>query len=285
MESEFGSSDPGILLLEHAEMTDFVQIEETDVPGTFRLPVTTALCVGAPSKRFMFGGVGLAAGISAIERFSNQQLIWATAHYYSFVRELQELSLEVQIAATSKHMVHASVTVHAGSDVAFRCMGTLGQQPSIDSRRWLSAPDVPSPEACPEGHHWRGDHGGLHGRLEIRVAKGRYGRDRIGMAEPDGRLVLWVRTKEALDVSAQLLAVVADLLPNAVGNALGQNAGGSSLDNTLRVVRLQPTTWILAEIFIHAIERGIAHGEVRLFTESRELLAIANQSLVVRVRE
>lgn len=266
-------------------MADFVQVEETGTPGMFRLPITAALCVGPPQKRFMFGGVGLAAGISAMERFCKHQIIWATAHYYSFIRELQELSLEVQIAATSAHMVHASVTAQADGKLVFRGTGALGRQPSVNSHRWLSARDVPPPEVCPVGHHWRGDNGGLHGRLEIRVAKGRYGRDRIGAPEPDGRLVLWVRAKEMPNVNAQLLAIAADLLPNGVGNALGLNAGGSSIDNTLRVVRIRPTTWILAEIFIQTVEQGIAHGEVRLFTESGELLAIASQSLVVRIRE
>ena len=275
----------GFSAFSHIEMPHFVQVEETETPGTFRLPIMAALCVGPPQKRFMLGGVGLAATISAMERFCRRPLIWATAHYYSFVREFQEVRLDVQIASTSTHIIHASATGYVSDSPVFRVSGALGQQESGISRRWLNTPDVAPPEACIEGQHWRGDNSGLHGRLEIRVAKGRYGRDRIGAPEPDGRLILWVRSKDAHEINAQLLAVIADLLPNGVGNALGLNAGGSSLDNTFRVVSLRPTNWILTDILVHAIEHGIAHGEIHLFSENGDLLAIANQSLVVRIRE
>ena len=124
----------------------------------------------------------------------------------------------------------------------------------------------------------------IHGRFEVRVAKGRYGRDRVGAPEADGRLSLWIRPKRAVEVDPALLAVIADQLPNAVGNALGMNAGGTSLDNSLRILRLVPTSWILADIQVDGVESGVAHGAMRLFAETGELMAVASQSLVLRVR-
>ncbi len=66
---------------------------------------------------------------------------------------------------------------------------------------------------------------------------------------------------------------------------IGLNAGGSSLDNTIRLIRLTQTKWILAEISIQALDSGLGHGDVRMFAEDGRLLALASQSLILRTRE
>ena len=58
--------------------------------------------------------------------------------------------------------------------------------------------------------------------------------------------------------------------------------GGNSLDNTLRIVDLVPTDWVLMDIRIHAVERGFGHGLVHMFAEDGTLLATASQSCIVR---
>jgi acyl-CoA thioesterase len=67
-----------------------------------------------------------------------------------------------------------------------------------------------------------------------------------------------------------------------VSQALGIRGGGNSLDNTLRVVRLVPTEWVLLDIRIHAIDRGFAHGLVHMYAEDGTLMATASQSCIVR---
>jgi acyl-CoA thioesterase len=85
---------------------------------------------------------------------------------------------------------------------------------------------------------------------------------------------------EAVDATA--LAVLGDFVPMAVGQALGVRGGGNSLDNTLRVVQLVPTKWVLLDIRIHGVERGFGHGLVHMFAENGTLLATASQSCIVR---
>src|SRR5690606_15712605 len=104
-------------------------------------------------------------------------------------------------------------------------------RPSELSRQWLEMPDAPKPGDCEPAEHWRGGGEGLHSRIEVRVAKGRYGADRNGQPEPDGRSLLWIRPREGFAVDAPMLAIMADFVPSGVGNALGKNAGGNSLDN------------------------------------------------------
>jgi acyl-CoA thioesterase len=83
-------------------------------------------------------------------------------------------------------------------------------------------------------------------------------------------------------MSAATLAILGDYVPFGVGQALGKHAGGTSLDNTLRVARLVPTEWVLLDIQVHTIQEGFGHGLVHLWAEDGTLLAIASQSCIVR---
>ena len=82
-----------------------------------------------------------------------------------------------------------------------------------------------------------------------------------------------VADPEVLDgVDGAALAVLGDFVPMGVGQALGVRGGGNSLDNTLRIVDLVPTDWVLMDIRIHAVERGFGHGLVHMFAEDGTLL-------------
>ena len=76
-----------------------------------------------------------------------------------------------------------------------------------------------------------------------------------------GRRLMWARIPEVIEgIDATTLAILGDFVPMGVGMALGIQGGGNSLDNTLRVVRLVPTEWVLLDIRIHGVERGFGHG-------------------------
>jgi len=81
---------------------------------------------------------------------------------------------------------------------------------------------------------------------------------------------------------AATLAILGDYVPFGIGQALGEQAGGNSLDNTLRVARLVPTEWVLLDIRIDAITNGFGHGVVHLWAQDGTLLASASQSTIVR---
>ena len=82
-----------------------------------------------------------------------------------------------------------------------------------------------------------------------------------------------------------MLAIMADHVPSGVGAALGRDAGGNSLDNTIRYRQIVPTRWVLCDIRIQAVHGGFAHGDMRLFAETGELMATASQSMILRVRD
>jgi len=83
-------------------------------------------------------------------------------------------------------------------------------------------------------------------------------------------------------MSAAALAIIGDFVPFGVSQALGKRAGGNSLDNTMRVAHRVPTTWVLADVRVHAVADGFGHGLVHLWAEDGTLLGTASQSMIVR---
>jgi acyl-CoA thioesterase len=234
---------------------------------------------------YMFGGIGLASAIAAMERTTGRPLIWATAQYLSYAQPPSVVDLDVRVPVSGKHNTQARVISHVGDKEILTVNAALGARPSELSQQWLTMPQAPPPQDCKPAQHWRQTGYGLHSRMDVRVAKGRYGFDRAGAPEPDGRLLIWVKPKERFAIDAAMLAIIADHVPAGIGNALGQNAGGNSLDNTLRIRRIVPTEWVLADIRILGVHGGFGHGAMYLFAQDGELMATASQSLIVRVRE
>nr|MEA2797493.1 acyl-CoA thioesterase [Phenylobacterium sp.] len=263
----------------------FFDLRATHNAHRWFMPLTPDVCVGRPGDMFMFGGVGLASAIAAMERTTGRPLVWATAQYLSYARPPSVVDLDVWTPAVGKHITQARVVGHVGDKEIFTVNAALGERPSEISEQWLAMPDAPRPEECEPGEHWRGAHTGLHSRMEIRVVKGHYGNDRTGNPERDGRSLLWIRPRGRFAIDASMLAIMADHVPSGIGNALGKNAGGNSLDNTLRIRRIVPTEWVLCDIRILGVHGGFGHGAMYLFAQNGELMATASQSLIVRVRE
>jgi hypothetical protein len=117
--------------------------------------------------------------------------------------------------------------------------------------------------------------------METRMAKYRLAEEYDGV-RGDGRSALWVRNPWGDDAQAAALAILGDYVPSGLGQAIGRLHESNSLDNTLRVVRVHPTEWILADIRIQAVRDGFGHGLVHLWAEDGTLLATASQSAIIR---
>jgi acyl-CoA thioesterase len=263
----------------------FLDLRATHNPHRWFLPLTDKVCVGPPGAKFMFGGVGLGASIAALERTCGRPVIWATAQYLSFARPPSVVDLDVWTPVQGRHNTQARVIGHVDDKEILTVNAALGSRTSEISRQWLNAPSVPGPKDCPIATHWRGEGDDLHSHLEMRIAHGRWGWSEAAEPSADGRLVIWLRPKADLPIDAPMLAIMADHVPSGIGNALGLSGGGNSLDNTIRFVRMIPTEWVLCEVRISGIHGGFAHGSMYLFAETGELIAVASQSMIVRVRE
>ncbi len=258
---------------------EFLGLEQGENPLRFRLPVDQGLCTWGG---FLFGGAALGAAITAMEWATGSPIVWATAQYLNFARPGSVMDLEVTIPSSGHRISQARAVGRIGTREIVTVLGAVGSRPLDEQGTWASFPaDVPDPAQCRIREHRSHDYRGesVMSRFEQRLAKGR-NPDEFDGHRGDGSSALWVRIPT--EVSAAALAILGDYVPFGVGQALGIGAGGTSLDNTLRVVDLVGTEWVLVHVHIHAIENGFAHGRVHLWSEDRTLLAIASQSTIVR---
>lgn len=261
-------------------------LKPTHNPHRWYLPVTQDISVGLPERRFMFGGVGLAAAIQAMQNTCGRPVIWATAHYLSFARPGSIVDLDVWVPVHGKQTSQANVLEHIEDDKIITVHAALGERDSVYDDQWVDMPDVPSPGDCPAVRGWREGEDSLQRRFDVRLAYGRYpdGTRPEGRSD-DGRLRFWMRSNEGLVADAMLLAVMADYVSVGIGHSLGGFFGGNSLDNTIRYGRIEPVEWTLCDLRIEAVHQGIVHGAMHLFSERGTLMASASQSLILRSHE
>ena len=279
-----GAIGAALLLTDNGITKPFFDLHPTHNPHRWYLPLNEGLCVGPPGRSFMFGGVGLAAAIGAMEGTCKRPVVWATAQYLSYARPPSIVDLDVRVPADGRHTSQARVTAHVGDLEILTVNAALGERPDSGVHQWAKAPEVPGPEDCEESERWRADNIDLHSQIEVRVALGRHTTASSAPSE-DGRMALWIRPRGDHPVDSRMLAIMADHVPSGVGVALGRNAGGNSLDNTIRFLRIVPTEWVLCDVAIVGAAGGFAHGSMRLFAEDGALMATASQSMIVRMRD
>lgn len=257
----------------------FLGLQPTHNPYRWTLPVTQSLCTWAGN---LFGGAGLGAAIEAMEATSGRPVIWATAQYLSFAKVDSVLDLDVTIAVSGKATTQARVVVRRGHEEILTVNGALGSRDIADSGSFAVRPDVPDPLDCPLRRHRFGTQNSINELISSRLAVGREMEELDGIASVDGRSALWAQLPDVATTTAAGLAVLGDFVPFGIGQALGARAGGNSLDNTLRVMQLVPTEWVLLDIRIHGVHHGFGHGLVHLWAEDGTLMATASQSTTVR---
>lgn len=258
--------------------TPFYAPNPTHNPLRWVLPVERPICVGPPDRKFLFGGVGLAASVSAMERSTGRPVVWATAQYLSYANPGSMLDIDVRTPIAGNNVTQARVVGHVGEREIFTVNAALGLRNELHPVQFATIPAVPGPRDCDVEPHWSPDEEGLHQRFEHRPVAREPG-------QPEGISRMWIRPNAAMEMSSGLLAVIADYVPGGIRVALDLPAGANSLDNTLRVVRIRPTEWVLCDTQIFAIAAGFVHGRMHIFAEDGTLLATASQSGIVRVFE
>lgn len=258
----------------------FLGLEPSHNPFRWTLPVAPQLCTWGG---FLFGGAGLGAAIAAIEGTSGRSAVWATGQYLSYAKPGEVMDIDVTLAVEGHQITQARAVGHVGNREILTVNAALGERDGLPTGQFETMPAVGRPEDHRRRRHLRERTGiSIDGALEQRIVKGRDPDERGG--EPgDGQTIAWARIPSLIEgVDASALAVLGDFVPMGVGEALGITGGGNSLDNTLRVLRLVPTDWVLLDIRVHGVERGFGHGLVHMFAEDGTLMATASQSCIVR---
>jgi len=257
----------------------FLGLTQSHNPYRWVLPVEKRVCVGGG---FLFGGCGLGAAISALEGTSGRSVVWATSQYLSFAKPGEVLDIDVTIAVEGHQITQARAVGHVGNREILTVNAALGDRPDIPSGQFQAMPDVPPPARSAKREHRFGGEGWISDQLDERLVKLRPLDERDG-TPGDGHSMLWARIPEVITgIDAATLGILGDFVPMGVGDALGITGGGNSLDNTLRVLRLVETEWVLLDVRIQGVQRGFGHGLVHMFAEDGTLMATASQSCIVR---
>ncbi|MGD9704753.1 MAG: acyl-CoA thioesterase [Acidimicrobiia bacterium] len=231
---------------------------------------------------FLFGGCGLGAAIAALEATSERACVWATAQYLSYASPGEVMDIDITLAVEGHQVTQARAVCHVGDREILTVNAALGHREFEHAGQWEQMPDVPRPSECDVRVHRMPIDGTINERLDERAVKMRTFAELDG-TRGDGQAMFWARIPDVIEgVDAAALAILGDFVPMGVGQSLGIPGGGNSLDNTLRVVHLVPTEWVLLDIRVHAVERGFGHGLVHMYAEDGTLLATASQSCIVR---
>tara|TARA_R110002073_G_scaffold4917_9_gene31056 strand:+ start:7558 stop:8361 length:804 start_codon:yes stop_codon:yes gene_type:complete len=262
--------------------SEFLDLHHPIDTNRWRLPIIERTTGGRGS---LFGGVGLAAGVIALEQATSKPIIWATGQYLGITQQPAALDLEVTLPAVGRNVSQGRVVGHL-SDVTpekeiITVLGACGQRPETASGIWLKRPDVPDAEDCRtmQRHH---EGASIHDHMEVRIARGMFGFSGDGEASGDGGNALWIRMPNVLH-DRGALAMIADYMPSALGNALGQMAHCTSIDNTIRYASGADSNWVLCENHMDYVGEGFGYGSVNMWNEQGQLLATASQTVIVRV--
>lgn len=264
---------------------DLLDLRSTDDPTRFRLVARPGLCT---PFGFLYGGSGIAASIEAAERACGRPLQWITTQFIGTPVPGETIDLQVLLPAhgraTTQAQIVGSVTSPAGETrPVFTSLSAHTDRPSGDVADFVPMPDVPAPEDCPAMAEPFAEAvaGTFFDHLERRVAVGKFAADAVDDPQT-GPMALWCRIPGYRIGSAATQAFVADIIPLAVSAALGSMPGGTSLDNTVRVVDPEPSDWVLLDIVPEGFHRSIGHGSLRLWSREGRLLGTAQQTCIIR---
>ncbi len=191
------------------------------------------------------------------------------------------MTMKVELPAVGRNVTQGRVVGKIGEREIITVLGACGSRPSEVEGVWQDFPQVPAPEEC-EKLIREDSPGSLHEYVEIRLIRGMFGFSGQGTASGDGGTLFWARMPE-VEHDPGALAIVADYMPSALGNALNRVMHCTSIDNTIRFASEEPSEWILCENRIVQVGNGFGYGMVHLWSDKGVLLATAGQSMIVRV--
>ncbi len=259
---------------------DLLELQSTDDPHRFRLPAHNRLCT---PFGFLYGGSGIAASVEAAERATGRPLQWITTQFIGTPVPGDVVELEVTMPAHGRATTQAQVSASVGGRPMFTSLCAHTDRPSGDGVHFLRMPEVAPPEDCPSMSEPFAAvlAGTFFDHLERRLAAGRIAVEAIDDPQA-GPLAMWCRIPDHEIGSPATQAFVADIIPLAVCAALGVMPGGTSIDNTLRVVDPEPSEWVLLDITAEGFHRSIGHGSLRLWSRDGRLLGTAQQTCIIR---
>ncbi|MGH9018010.1 MAG: acyl-CoA thioesterase [Acidimicrobiales bacterium] len=261
------------------EAQHFLGLEPVDDTLHWRMEVRSDL---ATPEGFLFGGCGLGAAVVALEAAAERPLICTSGQFLSYASRGSVVEWEVALAVVGHHMTYGRAVARADGREVLNVTAALGAAEPDVTGIWADRPEVPGPDECPHRSLPATFRNSILDRIEVRAARGRHFEEVDGSPGPPDS-ALWIRLPEHHMLSAATLAIIGDYIPHAASQPIGRRVIARSLDNTLRIVQLRPSEWVLCDIRILAVTGGYGQGTAIIWSDEGELLATANQSFRARL--
>ena len=238
----------------------------------------------------LYGGCALALAIEYLESKYERNLVMASTQFIGQSYSGQALRFASTTGVNGKSFTQSTVNTYADGKHQFQTEGSLGSRQTPCEIRGKKAPlDVLHPLDCKRVPHLEFTEGFISPRFEIRHDPNLnpFSPNSSNKVSPTSPTLstFWAQMPECLEVSAASLAILADIAPSATNMWTGQFMIASSLDNTIRILNLAQSDWILCEMELSGINHGIAHTTMNMWNEDGVLLAVASQSYILRPLE
>jgi len=266
---------------------DFLGLVPDTEPGRFTFTVIERL---ARLDGRLYGGTAIAVSIAAAELASERTALWMTTQFVSTVERGASVAVHAEVLAAGRRTNQVRVTATSESgETIFASLGATGRhRPDGLTGEFERCPKVEPPT---NAERWTSPFTGLAkaaGITDLALTPRASGfasviemREPAIIEHPDpgpGRVCLWVRRRDEVAVTPAIAAYLADIVPMGVAHALGVLAGGTSLDNTIRIGAFTDTEWILLDLRPHLAVGGYGHGIAHVWSETGQLLATASQT-------
>lgn len=264
-------------------LLDLQQVESSAGAVThYRLAVTPQL---STPFAFLYGGSGIAACAEASEQATGRPLQWITTQFLGSPAPGDVVDIEVVVAVEGRMTTQTQVSGRVGGELMFTSLCAHNIRPVGRVEPIASMPDVPPPEDCDEfAEPFADSDGSFFRQMSRRVAAGTIevdGSDRVPSADGEA-FALWCRLHASETGSAATQGFVGDVGPLGVSARLGMPLGGTSLDNTIRIVDARPSEWVLLELDVDGFSRSVGHSTVRIWAQDGRLLGLGQQSALIR---
>jgi acyl-CoA thioesterase len=260
--------------------------------GRFRFTVEDRL---SRMDARLYGGTAIAVSIAAAEERTDRPVLWMTTQFVATAASGSEIAVHAEVLAPGKRTNQVRITGTDGDGAAvFASLGATGHhreggmtgefermptvappdeaEPSgnpfsvMAKAAGVDRPEPPAASAFPRDT-------GFASVVEMRAAE--------VLDHPDagpGRICMWLRRKDREPVTPALAAFMADMVPMSVALACGAMAGGTSLDNSIRIGSFVETEWILLDLRPHLAAGDYGHGSAHIWSEGGHLMATASQT-------
>ncbi|MDQ3106994.1 MAG: thioesterase family protein [Actinomycetota bacterium] len=240
----------------------------------------------------LYGGTAIAVSIAAAEGLTQRPVLWMTTQFVATAAQDTEIAVHAEVLAPGKRTNQVRITgTDAEGAAVFASLGATGHHREGGmTGEFERMPKVGSPASAdpagnpfsamakaagvdrPESPAFPRDTG-FASVIEMRAA--------AVTDHPDpgpGRVCMWLRRKDGATITPALAAFMADMVPMSVALACGTMAGGTSLDNSIRIGTFVDTEWILLDLRPHIAAGDYGHGSAHIWSEDGRLMATASQT-------